>query len=451
MTAPNHILGGVVVTGVFGGMTNVNILEDWKYIVICIVAALLPDIDHPGSIIGRTVLPLSKFINRNYGHRTITHSLAALVVVTLAMWLVAYWGALDGPYTFLVFSGYLSHLIFDMMTVAGVPLFYPWVMNPCVIPGKPEARFVVADVKSEIRIFAFFGLSFFLLQPLMSNGFWTQYNRLFGTLQHLTSEYNKSPKLLEVEYEYKQGSTQYHGKGYVIESSADKATLLQSDQFFFLDKSKMQAIKVYPTKTKLDFQFVNKSFIHIAVDSLHKLLVDSLIIEAEINANNEFRFSTGETGKKFKGKYLTNFYVDELLQNQDYKLEQYEAKVNPRIATLEAKVKKLKKEEAALITQIQNEKKQQQQLKEKLQTETDLYQREKLIQEIEKTQKQLELKFDSNKILDIEAQIRELKTKDRERNKESRGAVTRKNQAMIEQHRREPTRFTGVVTYLSIR
>ena len=206
MTAPNHIVGGIVVTGIFGGIAGINILEKWEYILICIIFSLLPDIDHPGSIMGRTFKPISRFINRTYGHRTITHNLAALGVVCFATWLICQGAGLVEPWTFLVFGGYFSHLIFDMMTVAGVPLFYPWALNPCVIPGKPEARFVVSDVKSEARIFGFFGICFFLMMPLMEQGFWTSYNRTFGTQSHLKSEYNASVDLLEVEYSYKMGS-----------------------------------------------------------------------------------------------------------------------------------------------------------------------------------------------------------------------------------------------------
>ena len=48
-----------------------------------------------------------------------------------------------------------------------------------------------------------------------------------------------------------------------------------------------------------------------------------------------------------------------------------------------------------------------------------------------------------NKMLNLKAQIRELRNKDIERNKEGRRAVARKNQEIID-------RFTGVVKYLNI-
>ena len=49
------------------------------------LAALLPDIDHPESLIGRVFLPLSKYIQRKYGHRTVTHSVFAILIVALAL------------------------------------------------------------------------------------------------------------------------------------------------------------------------------------------------------------------------------------------------------------------------------------------------------------------------------------------------------------------------------
>ena len=445
MTAPNHIIGGVVVTGVFGGIAGINILEDWKYILNCILFSLLPDIDHPGSILGRIFQPISKFINRNYGHRTVTHNLAALVVVCILTWLVGKGLDTEKPITFLAFGGYFSHLIFDMMTVAGVPLFYPWALNPCVIPGKPEARFVVSDVKSEIRIFAFFGLCFFLLQPLMTNGFWTQYNRLFGTMTHLTSEYNKSTDLLEVDYSYKMASQNFSGKGLVIESSENKTTLLQEGKFKFLDKATMQAISVIPSHTNQKFRFEIKSFISIDADSLNKLTVDSLIMEIEIVANNDFKTSTFETGKKYKGNYLKDFFVEPIYQESE--IETFISIANPRIATLETRIKNLKEDEQEMRRDFQQQEAILKSLKTDMIFEKDIYEKEKLMQAIKDQEKRMDAAFENgNKIRELKTTIRELKEADRIKNREKRLNVERKNRV----GELEPTRFSGVVRWLSI-
>ncbi len=85
MTTPNHIVGGFVITGIFGSFMNINILASPWYIATTIIASVLPDIDHTRSIIGKIFLPFSRFINRRFGHRTITHSLLVLLISSLLM------------------------------------------------------------------------------------------------------------------------------------------------------------------------------------------------------------------------------------------------------------------------------------------------------------------------------------------------------------------------------
>ena len=443
MTAPNHIVGGVVVTGIFGGIAGINILEKWEYILICLIFSLLPDIDHPGSIMGRTFKPISRFINRNYGHRTVTHNLAALAVVCFITWLICQGAGFDGPITFLVFGGYFSHLIFDMMTVAGVPLFYPWALNPCVIPGKPEARFVVSDVKSEARIFGFFGICFFLMMPLMEQGFWTSYNRTFGTQSHLKSEYNASLDLLEVDYSYKMGSEEFKGKAFVIEATDSKTTLLENGKFKFLDKAIHQGISVTPTHTDFKFRFETKSFVSISADSLNKLTVDSLIIEIEVVANNDFKTSTFETGNKYKGSYLKDFFVEELYQESEK--ETYISSSNPRIKTLETKIKNLEDEEQEMKRDFQQQESILKNLKSDLDFATEIYEKEKLMEEIKDQEKKVNSVFENGaKVQELKVQIRELRESDRIKNQEKRMEVERKNRV----GELEPTRLSGIIKYL---
>ena len=81
MTAPNHVIGGYTLTGIIGSISGINILEQVELLPIIFIASLLPNIDHPKTIMGRLFRPISKMINRKYGHRTITHSLLVLIVL----------------------------------------------------------------------------------------------------------------------------------------------------------------------------------------------------------------------------------------------------------------------------------------------------------------------------------------------------------------------------------
>lgn len=82
------------------------------------ISALLPDIDHPDSQLGRKIKPVSWLINRLLGHRTITHNLdfaSGLCIVVLLSSNFAYWA-------WMFVLGYISHLLLDSLTRTGIKL-----------------------------------------------------------------------------------------------------------------------------------------------------------------------------------------------------------------------------------------------------------------------------------------------------------------------------------------
>ena len=97
------------------------------------IGSIMPDIDKPTSKVGRNIFikPLSTYIHKKFGHRTITHS-ALLSLLFLSMLIASSYMFRDIPFYFysnftIGFSvGYLSHLLLDALTVEGIPLFYPF-------------------------------------------------------------------------------------------------------------------------------------------------------------------------------------------------------------------------------------------------------------------------------------------------------------------------------------
>lgn len=90
--------------------------------------------------------------------------------------------------TLILFFSVFSHLILDMVTVQGIPLFYPFFKNPCVIPANASSRIRNSDVRAQAIVFFMFSFVLFTCQDLFVNGFWTSYNRAFGTIKHVYSE-----------------------------------------------------------------------------------------------------------------------------------------------------------------------------------------------------------------------------------------------------------------------
>ncbi len=315
MTAPNHIVGGFTFTGVFGSIVGINILQDWKYLVVVFNASQLPDIDHTKSLIGKFFYPIAKLINRRYGHRTITHSLIFLILSTalLSAFQAAYFSSL--PITQIFFLSMSSHLIFDMMTIQGVPLFYPFIKNPCVLPGNPNMRLRVSDIRSETAVFSFFIVSAIFLQPLMKNGFWTSYNRMFGTVKHLKSEYNKSDDLLLVTFDIQEGSVISKHNGYCVSTDGSKMMILKDDVFSMFPKDNQKVTNVIPVHTEKEFFFESKRFINISIDSLNTLILRYLITDLELLANRTFEYEIDgiwKSTKSLKLGYLNHLQVKEI-------------------------------------------------------------------------------------------------------------------------------------------
>ena len=85
------------------------------------LAAILPDIDHPQAPIRRRLGCLGNLIFGRLKHRGITHTLIAVVAVVVAA--VTALPQLVGA---VVAIGYLSHILADMLTVSGLPVFWPY-------------------------------------------------------------------------------------------------------------------------------------------------------------------------------------------------------------------------------------------------------------------------------------------------------------------------------------
>ena len=102
-------------------------------VVVSHLLALLPDIDSQAGLIWRSV-PFggvaSHVVNPFLQHRNLTHSLlgAAVVGVLLRALLhnfPLYWGV-EGHWVLVAgLAAYFSHILADMVTVEGVPLFFP--------------------------------------------------------------------------------------------------------------------------------------------------------------------------------------------------------------------------------------------------------------------------------------------------------------------------------------
>jgi len=121
MLGKTHLVGGLIAGALIVPYVTTSSSE--LFIACAGLGALLPDIDSPNSLFGRKIKPISYLIQSTMGHRGIFHSLFIAAVLFIALQILL------PNYALAITIGYLSHLLLDMLTPSGVPLFWPLSFN----------------------------------------------------------------------------------------------------------------------------------------------------------------------------------------------------------------------------------------------------------------------------------------------------------------------------------
>ncbi len=142
MMAGSHVVVGAAAWAVVATLGH-HPPADPAALAAAAAGALLPDIDHPKSWMGRKLWPVSVPLAALIGHRGLTHS---LVAVAATLFLAATFGM--GWMALPAAVGYLSHLAADALTPSGVPLLWPvrwrFALPLCRTGGVLEILVVVA-------------------------------------------------------------------------------------------------------------------------------------------------------------------------------------------------------------------------------------------------------------------------------------------------------------------
>ncbi|GAA6732658.1 hypothetical protein YIM73518_24220 [Thermus brockianus] len=181
MTAATHLAGAALTASLLRGVgLEVGLVEG----VALAWGSVMPDIDTTTSGPGKFVRPLSSFLERRFGHRTLTHSLPFLLA--LALLLLPLREASPGAY-WAFLAGYLSHLLLDTLNVNGVPLLWPWRVQFWFFASR-EWRIRYASPQ-EATLALFLALFAFVLWPVSGQGFASAFRHLVGTPEVAVLDY----------------------------------------------------------------------------------------------------------------------------------------------------------------------------------------------------------------------------------------------------------------------
>jgi len=119
MTAPTH--------AAFGVLLAAAAQSSYGQAIACALGALLPDIDHPRSSVGRILFFVSAPLNAKFGHRGLVHS--------FIVWLIPCVIGLATGQPLLAWAaiGALSHCLIDCYTLSGVQAFLPFTDKSVVL------------------------------------------------------------------------------------------------------------------------------------------------------------------------------------------------------------------------------------------------------------------------------------------------------------------------------
>ena len=177
MTGKTHQIVGIttglaVYLGLVQGAVKYEPATLGMVLLVAHFAALLPDIDQPTAQIWQS-LPFGRVMGEATDpfleHRNITHSLLGVgLVVWLLHWLTGmmpvYWGVDANAVVIAGSAAYASHLILDMFTVEGIPLFFPF-KGMFGFPPKPfeGMRIVTGKWFENLVIFPLANLTLLIL------------------------------------------------------------------------------------------------------------------------------------------------------------------------------------------------------------------------------------------------------------------------------------------------
>jgi inner membrane protein len=285
----NHIPVSILACGAVGAFKDVNIFNRWEMLVLIVILALLPDIDVQSSLFGKIFRRLSRWLNMKYGHRTITHSIFAVVAIILFFALInlIFKTNLDA---FILGISYFAHIIADAMTKDGVRLLSPLDHKSNYgLPSNQKYRFG----SSYQTQFAIFGCTMFLmafLYPWISQGFWTSYNQTFATPKTLFSEKIKSTDVLKVDWKILEGSVIKSGSGLLVDAeNEDQFTLLDADSLIHFDTHKQVIKETKFVHTGRKYFIDRQTFIGINCDSMNVLVNSKIIINLDVSSLETFQ------------------------------------------------------------------------------------------------------------------------------------------------------------------
>ncbi|MBN3033751.1 MAG: metal-dependent hydrolase [Candidatus Saganbacteria bacterium] len=278
MLAPTHSVFGIFLTLIILAFFGVEWGLHWTIILFAALGAIVPDIDHQKSVVGKIFSPAAKALESRYGHRTVTHSFlgwavasvifAVLVIsAVLIFGLVSNFGIriLDLVLRWIAaFSiGYFSHLVLDMFNKRGSMMFWPDPGRD-VIPRNPKFR-LESGAPIEVLIFFILFALMVLAFPISKYGLASSLRWLLATPGSAIEEFKTMKNRTYLEFKGVMGETRQEagGKAEILDVSSRRLVILFNGGVYTLSdelSADITASHVRTEKTRVPIKTERREF-----------------------------------------------------------------------------------------------------------------------------------------------------------------------------------------------
>lgn len=305
MNFVNHIAFGLFSANTALSLSNAEITNDIASIGVCVLSSIIPDIDHPNSLIGKITYPISKFIYSRFGHRTLTHSLFFVSLTVVSFFLFENLIFSKIRYSAIYAISIFSHVLLDMLTTDGVEVMFPFSKTRYLLFLNPRYRLKGGNVKHESGVLISIVIISILCLPLYKVGRSKLLSNNLNTITNVYEAFNESNNLLIVEYEIRQGGKFLNGNALVIDANPQKLVIF--DREFIIVDSATKINKLIPTHKDHPLERKKERFKNMNFRDLGYFLKDKAIINLSIQTNHNMVYR--ENGKSTRSKNLNICYV----------------------------------------------------------------------------------------------------------------------------------------------
>jgi inner membrane protein len=453
MRLPNHIAGGFCLTGFFSSVFfSINILSSPWALATVVAGSILPDMDNTKSLSGKLLYPVAKWLNRKFGHRTLTHSVAWLAALAIVGATVERTFTGGATFTAILVTAWFVHVILDTFTLQGVQLMFPFSFEPYWMFDKPEARIRNGDLKAEGMFFLAFVVLSFAQRNLWENGFWTSFNSNFGTVAHLDAEQRRSSDGLKVEATVKVGTEEKTLLGMLVKVEGEKFVLLDDSGNFQTVGDDETFVFASFTHTGKPFSQKSQNLINLSADSLNAVLQSKKILSLELQATTSFQVTESNSYPKTVSTYAANLLSNPpafaaiaaattrstYTQDKSYTAE---------IELLQSEIRRTRSDADAVAEATSAHERKLNELRRDYAATSDLSERQRIHDELEAEEKRNFRTVDLGKVAELEDRISKIRKEAGLRESAKRSETEAKNREAAAQV--VELRFTGIVTFLA--